>query len=41
MLDSVWSIDSTYRYVWVEDIKSKEADFTDKDFDDHGHMVTI
>ncbi len=35
------SLDSTYRYIWLEDIQSRDANIVDKDFRDHGHMVTI
>ena len=36
-----WSIDATYRYIWLEDIKSKDVTLIDKKFDDRGHMVTL
>jgi opacity protein-like surface antigen len=36
-----FSIDSTYRYVWLEDIASRDQSLTNKDFRDHGQMVTI
>ena len=41
MLNERWSVDGTYRYVWVEKIEAQNASFTNKDFDDDGHMVTI
>ena len=34
------SLDSTYRYIWLEDIRSKDQNIKDKDFNDNGHMVT-
>ena len=36
-----WSIDATYRYIWLKDIKSKDVTLIDKKFDDRGHMVTL
>ena len=36
-----FSVDSTYRYIWLEKIESREQNITDKKFDDNGHMVTI
>jgi opacity protein-like surface antigen len=36
-----WSVDSTYRYVWLEKIESKGVSLDDKQFQDSGHMVTI
>lgn len=35
------SIDSTYRYIWLEDIQSKDQNIKDKNFNDNGHMVTV
>lgn len=34
------SIDSTYRYIWLEDIQSRDQNIKDKDFNDNGHMIT-
>lgn len=34
------SIDSTYRYIWLENIESKDQNIKDKNFDDNGHMIT-
>jgi opacity protein-like surface antigen len=34
------SIDSTYRYIWLEDIRSRDQNIKDKDFNDNGHMIT-
>ena len=36
-----FSIDSTYRYIWLEKIESKDQNIVDKKFNDNGHMVTI
>jgi len=36
-----FSIDSTYRYVWLEKIESKDQNIFDKKFNDNGHMITI
>jgi opacity protein-like surface antigen len=35
------SIDSTYRYIWLEKIESKDENIFDKKYNDNGHMVTI
>lgn len=36
-----WSIDATYRFVWIEDIRTRnEANLLDRDFNDEGHMIT-
>ena len=35
------SIDSTYRYIWLEKLESRDQNLTDKKFQDNGHMVTI
>ena len=37
----LWSIDTTYRYTWVEDIESRDASLINRDFSDRGHMVTV
>jgi len=36
-----FSIDSTYRYLWLEKIESKDQNIFDKKFNDNGHMITI
>ncbi|HET9606862.1 MAG TPA: outer membrane beta-barrel protein [Nitrospira sp.] len=36
-----FSIDSTYRYIWLEKIESKDQNIVDKKFNDNGHMITI
>jgi opacity protein-like surface antigen len=40
-LNNHWSIDSTYRYIWLEKIESKDQNVLDKNYNDNGHMVTI
>jgi opacity protein-like surface antigen len=39
-LNRYWSIDATYRYVWVEEVESTNAPPLQKEFDDNGHMIT-
>jgi hypothetical protein len=34
------SIDSTYRFIWLENVQSKDQNIKDKSFDDNGHMIT-
>lgn len=41
VLNEYWSIDATYRYLWLEDIESVDQNLQDKDFEDSGSMVTI
>jgi len=41
MLNTRFSIDSTYRYVWLETIDSTNQNIKDKSFNDNGHMVTV
>jgi opacity protein-like surface antigen len=41
MLNERWSIDGSYRYVWLERIHSTEANIINKSFQDSGQMVTI
>jgi opacity protein-like surface antigen len=36
-----WSVDSTYRYAWIEDIASQDNNLLDKDYNDRGHQVTV
>jgi opacity protein-like surface antigen len=36
-----WSVDSTYRYVWLERVESRNTSLDDKKFEDSGHMITI
>lgn len=36
-----FSIDSTYRHVWLERLGSRNENLEDKTFNDNGHMVTI
>lgn len=40
-LNRHWSIDGTYRYIWLEKVQSKDQNFVDKKYDDNGHMITI
>lgn len=40
-LNSSWSVDGTYRYIWLEEIKSKDEQLQDKEYSDNGHQVTI
>lgn len=35
------SIDGTYRYLWIEQLESKNVALRDKTFDDSGHMFTV
>ena len=36
-----FSIDSTYRHIWLERLDSRGQNIEDKKFNDNGHMVTI
>jgi opacity protein-like surface antigen len=40
-LSDSWSLDGTYRYIWLEDFKSTDAALLEKDFSDSGSQVTI
>lgn len=40
-MSNTWSLDATYRYVWLDNLKTKNADLEDKEFDDNGQMVTV
>jgi opacity protein-like surface antigen len=40
-LNNRWSIDGTYRYIWLERVESQEQNITNKSFRDNGHMITI
>ena len=35
------SVDSTYRYIWAEDIQSRDLNIKDKNFNGNGQMVTV
>lgn len=35
------SVDSTYRYIWLERVESKDQNIFDKKFNDNGHMITV
>lgn len=39
-LNKYWSLDATYRYVWVEKINSRNAALLNKDYTDSGSMIT-
>ncbi len=41
MLNHHWSIDGTYRYVWLEKLQSRDDNIVDKKYDNNAHMVTI
>jgi opacity protein-like surface antigen len=41
MMNEFWSLDATYRYVWLEEFQSRDAALLDKNYDDSGNMVTI
>jgi opacity protein-like surface antigen len=40
-LNNHWSVDGTYRYIWLEQVKSRDQNIINKNFEDNGHMVTI
>lgn len=40
-LNRRWSIDGTYRYIWLEKVESRDQNIVNKNFQDNGHMVTI
>jgi opacity protein-like surface antigen len=40
-VNSSFSIDGTYRYLWIEDLQSVDQSALDKDFEDSGSQVTI
>lgn len=39
-LDDHWSLDGTYRRVWLEELETTDAALNDKEFDDAGDMIT-
>jgi opacity protein-like surface antigen len=41
MLSRNWSVDGSYRFVWLERIRSIDANANNTKFQDEGHMVTI
>lgn len=41
MLNRNWSVDGTYRFVWLERGTTRDKNLDDKKFQDEGHMVTI
>ncbi len=40
-ISNSWSLDGSYRYVWIDSIKTQDAQLQNKEFDDKGQMVTI
>ncbi|MFO0773744.1 MAG: porin family protein [Nitrospiraceae bacterium] len=36
-----WSMDTSYRYLWLESLESKSASLGNKKFNDNGHMFTV
>lgn len=36
-----FSVDSTYRHIWLERLEPKNQNLEDKKFNDNGYMVTI
>jgi opacity protein-like surface antigen len=40
-LNDFVSLDGTYRYVWLENVTSKDANALDKTYSDSGSMITI
>ncbi|HEX2056532.1 MAG TPA: porin family protein [Nitrospiraceae bacterium] len=41
MLNRHVSIDSTYRYIWLEKIESRDENVVEKKYENNAHMVTI
>lgn len=41
MLNHHWSIDSTYRYIWLEKLESRDENLVEKKYENNAHMVTI
>ncbi len=40
-LNKALSLDGTYRYIWLEDVASKDLNAVDKTYHDSGSMITI
>jgi opacity protein-like surface antigen len=40
-ISNSWSLDGTYRYVWIDSLKTKDSALQDKELDEKGQMVTI
>jgi opacity protein-like surface antigen len=40
-LNNAWSVDGTYRHVWLEEFSSAGADLIDKEFNDSGRQMTV
>ena len=41
MLHPHWSIDGSYRYIWLENLQSRDDNLVDKKYENNAHMVTI
>lgn len=41
MLNHQWSIDGTYRYIWLEKLQSRDENIIDKKYENNAHMITI
>lgn len=41
MLSHHWSIDGTYRYIWLEKLQSRDENIVDKKYENNAHMITI
>lgn len=39
-LNQFWSMDATYRFIWIESPSSADARLDNKRFNDRGHMIT-
>ncbi len=40
-LNESWSIDGTYRHIWLEEFESQDSSVSEKEFDDSGEMITV
>ena len=40
-LSRYWSIDGTYRYLWIETQKTKDNDVQNRTYDQSGSMITV
>jgi opacity protein-like surface antigen len=41
MMNDYWSLDGSYRYVWLEEIDAQNENLIEEEYEDEGHMVTI
>jgi hypothetical protein len=41
MLNESLSLDATYRYIWLENLSSKDLNVLDKTYSDSGAMITV